>query len=90
MDRYPGSPHLRAGIEQEIADLYEKEAGGIHRYACALARNQERPMTRCKRHFYVSFCAVGGLDSVPEGLVIPRGAQLRVDQMKAAHGMKSA
>jgi RNA polymerase sigma factor (sigma-70 family) len=40
MERRPGSPST-AGIEQEIVDLYEREAGGLLRYARALAANAE-------------------------------------------------
>jgi RNA polymerase sigma-70 factor (ECF subfamily) len=38
--RSPGSPST-AGIEQEIVGLYEREAGGLLRYARALAANAE-------------------------------------------------
>jgi len=39
MDRSFCYPPPAAGIEQEIAELYEREAGGILRYACALAED---------------------------------------------------
>jgi RNA polymerase sigma-70 factor (ECF subfamily) len=41
MDGLPGSPPPAAGIEQEIVELYGKEAGGLLRYAGALANDPE-------------------------------------------------
>ena len=54
MDLSPNSPRA-AGIEQEIVDLYEKEAGGILRYAGALARNQETAHDALQEAFFRFF-----------------------------------
>lgn len=54
MDRSSGSPPS-AGIEQEIADLYEKEAGGILRYASVLADNREMAHDALQEAFFRFF-----------------------------------
>jgi RNA polymerase sigma factor (sigma-70 family) len=55
MDRSPGSLPLAAGIEQEVADLYEREAGGILRYAAALANNRETAHDALQEAFFRFF-----------------------------------
>ncbi len=55
MDRSPGSPPLTAGIEQEIVDLYEREAGALLRYAGALADNQETAYDALQEAFFRFF-----------------------------------
>ncbi|MCX6632806.1 MAG: RNA polymerase sigma factor [Candidatus Solibacter sp.] len=55
MDRSSGSPALTAGIEQEIVDLYEREAGCILRYAGALAGNQETAQDALQEAFFRFF-----------------------------------
>jgi RNA polymerase sigma-70 factor (ECF subfamily) len=84
MDCGPGSP-LTAGIEQEIADLYEREAGGVLRYAGALARNQETALDALQEAFFRFFlCRSAG-----QQIQSPRGWLFRVahnyvlDQKKA-------
>jgi RNA polymerase sigma-70 factor (ECF subfamily) len=54
MDRSPDSPPT-AGIEQEIVDLYGREAGGILRYAGALAHNQETAHDALQEAFFRFF-----------------------------------
>jgi RNA polymerase sigma-70 factor (ECF subfamily) len=85
MDRYPGSPPLRAGIEQEIADLYEKEAGGILRYAGALAHNQEMAHDAVQEAFLRFFlCRSAGQDiRSPKGWLFRVAHNYVLDQMKA-------
>ena len=78
MERGPGSPPLAAGIEQEIADLYEKEAGGILRYAGVVASNKETAHDALQEAF-LPFLPVPyrrPADPVSQGLAVPRGAQL--------------
>ena len=79
MERGPGSPPLAAGIEQEIADLYEKEAGGILRYAGVVASNQETAHDALQEAFFRFFlCRTAGQQiRSPKALAVPRGAQLR-------------
>jgi RNA polymerase sigma factor (sigma-70 family) len=85
MGRYPGSPPLRAGIEQEIADLYEKEAGGILRYAGALAHNQEMAHDAVQEAFLRFFlCRSAGQDiRSPKGWLFRVAHNYVLDQMKA-------
>src|ERR1017187_1398200 len=54
MDRGPGSP-FTTGIEQEIVDLYEREAGGVLRYAGALAHDQETAHDALQEAFFRFF-----------------------------------
>jgi len=85
MDRYPGSPPLTAGIEQEIADLYEKEANGILRYAGALARNQETAHDAVQEAFLRFFlCRSAGQDiRSPKGWLFRVAHNYVLDQMKS-------
>ena len=55
MERSPSSPPLTAGIEQEIVDLYEREAGGILRYAGVVAANQETAHDALQEAFFRFF-----------------------------------
>jgi RNA polymerase sigma factor (sigma-70 family) len=55
MDRSSGNPPLPEGIEQEIAELYEREAGGILRYAATLANNQETAHDALQEAFFRFF-----------------------------------
>ncbi|MGB7760653.1 MAG: RNA polymerase sigma factor [Bryobacteraceae bacterium] len=84
MDRSPGSPP-EAGIEQEIVDLYEREAGGLLRYATALADNRETAHDALQETFFRFFlCRSAG-----QQIRSPRGWLFRVarnyvfDQKKA-------
>lgn len=55
-----GSPPT-AGLEQEIAGLYEREAGGLLRYAGALAANRETAHDALQEAFFRFFlCRSGG------------------------------
>ena len=61
MERGPGSPPSAGGIEQEIADLYEKEAGGILRYAGVVAGNIETAHDALQEAFFRFFlCRTAG------------------------------
>jgi RNA polymerase sigma-70 factor (ECF subfamily) len=78
------SPHA-AGIEQEIADLYQRESGSLLRYAAALAANREMAHDALQEAFFRFFlCRSGG-----QRIRSPRGWLFRVarnyvlDQKKA-------
>ena len=84
MDRAPGSP-LTAGIEQEIVDLYHREAGAVLRYAGALAHDQETAHDALQEAFFRFFlCRSAG-----QQILSPKGWLFRVvrnyvlDQKKA-------
>jgi RNA polymerase sigma-70 factor (ECF subfamily) len=85
MDRYPGGPPVKAGIEQEIADLYEKEAGGILRYAGALTRNKETAHDAVQEAFLRFFlCRSAGQQiRSPKGWLFRVARNYVFDQMKA-------
>jgi len=85
MDRYPGGPPVKAGIEQEIADLYEKEAGGILRYAGALAHNRETAHDALQEAFLRFFlCRSAGQDiRSPRGWLFRVAHNYVLDQIKA-------
>jgi RNA polymerase sigma-70 factor (ECF subfamily) len=55
MDRTPGTLPPAAGIEQEVAQLYERESGAILRYACALAGDQETAHDALQEAFFRFF-----------------------------------
>jgi hypothetical protein len=55
MDRGTISPAPGAGIEREIAELYEREAGAILRYAWGLARDQETAHDALQEAFFRFF-----------------------------------
>ena len=55
MDRIPGSLPITAGIEQEVADLYEGEAGGMLRYAAAIAGNRDMARDAVQEAFFRFF-----------------------------------
>jgi RNA polymerase sigma-70 factor (ECF subfamily) len=74
MERVPVSPPFVAGIEQEIADLYEKEAAGILRYAGALANDRETAHDALQEAFFRFFlCRSAG-----QRIRSPRGWLFRV------------
>jgi RNA polymerase sigma-70 factor, ECF subfamily len=85
MDRSPGNPPLTAGIEQEIVDLYEKEAGGILRYASALARNQETAHDALQEAFFRFFlCRSAGQQiRSPKGWLFRVAHNYVLDEKKA-------
>ena len=84
MDRAPGSP-LTAGIEQEIVDLYEREAGGVLRYAGALARNRETAHDALQEAFFRFFlCRSAGQQiQSPKGWLFRVAHNYVLDQKKA-------
>ena len=84
MDRSPGSPPT-AGIEQEIVDLYEREAGGILRYAGALAHNQETAHDALQEAFFRFFlCRSAGQQiRSPKGWLFRVAHNYVLDQKKA-------
>ena len=84
MDRSPGSPPT-AGIEQEIVDLYEREAGGILRYAGALARNQDTAHDALQEAFFRFFlCRSAGQQiRSPKGWLFRVAHNYVLDQKKA-------
>jgi RNA polymerase sigma-70 factor (ECF subfamily) len=74
MDRSPISPPFAAGIEREIADLFEKEAAGILRYAGALAADRETAHDALQEAFFRFFlCRSAG-----QQIRSPRGWLFRV------------
>jgi RNA polymerase sigma factor (sigma-70 family) len=85
MDPSPGSPPLTAGIEQEIADLYQKEAGGILRYAGAVADNQETAHDALQEAFFRFFlCRSAGQQiRSPKGWLFRVARNFVLDQNKA-------
>jgi RNA polymerase sigma-70 factor (ECF subfamily) len=84
MDGGPGSP-LTAGIEQEIVDLYEREAGGVLRYAGALARNRETAHDALQEAFFRFFlCRSAGQQiQSPKGWLFRVAHNYVLDQKKA-------
>jgi RNA polymerase sigma factor (sigma-70 family) len=84
MDRCPDSP-LTAGIEQEIADLYEREAGGILRYAGALAHDRETAHDALQEAFFRFFlCRSAGQQiRSPKGWLFRVAHNYVLDQKKA-------
>jgi len=61
MERGPLSPPPAGGIEQEIADLYEREAGGILRYAGVVASNKDTAHDALQEAFFRFFlCRTAG------------------------------
>ena len=84
MDRSPGSP-LRAGIEQEIVDLYEREAGGLLRYATALAANPETAHDALQEAFFRLFLcrSAGQRIRSPKGWLFRVARNYVLDQKKA-------
>jgi len=55
MDGLPGCPPATAGIDQEIVDLYGKEAGGLLRYASALSNDPEMADDALQEAFFRFF-----------------------------------
>jgi RNA polymerase sigma factor (sigma-70 family) len=85
MDRSPGSPPLTAGIEQEIVDLYEREAVGILRYAGAVADNRETAHDALQEAFFRYFlCRSAGQQiRSPKGWLFRVARNYVLDQKKA-------
>ena len=84
MDGGPGSP-LTAGIEQEIVDLYEREAGGVLRYAGALAHDPETAHDALQEAFFRFFlCRSAGQQiQYPKGWLFRVARNYVLDQKKA-------
>ncbi len=84
MDGCPASPPI-AGIEQEIVDLYEKEAGGILRYARALADNREMAHDALQEAFFRFFlCRSAGQQiRSPKGWLFRVARNYVLDQKRA-------
>jgi DNA-directed RNA polymerase specialized sigma24 family protein len=90
MERGPRSPQPAGGIEQEIADLYEKEAGGILRYAGVVASNKETAHDALQEAFFRFFlCRTAGQQiRSPKAWLFRVARNYVLDQR--AQGMKSA
>jgi RNA polymerase sigma-70 factor (ECF subfamily) len=84
MERSPGSP-LTAGIEQEVVDLYEREGGGLLRYAKALAANRETAHDALQEAFFRFFlCRSAGQQiRSPKGWLFRVTRNYILDQKKA-------
>src|ERR1039457_4696866 len=84
MDRSRGGP-LPAEIEQEIVDLYDKEAGGILRYAGALAHDRETAHDALQEAFFRFFlCRSAGQQiQSPKGWLFRVAHNYVLDQKKA-------
>ncbi|MGB9455693.1 MAG: sigma-70 family RNA polymerase sigma factor [Bryobacteraceae bacterium] len=80
----PGSP-LATGIEQEIVDLYEREAGGILRYAAVLADNREMAHDALQEAFFRFFlCRSAGQHiRSPKGWLFRVARNYILDQKRA-------
>jgi RNA polymerase sigma-70 factor (ECF subfamily) len=84
MDGSPGGPPT-AGIEQEIVDLYAREAGGILRYAGALAHDPETAHDALQEAFFRYFlCRSAGQQiQSPKGWLFRVAHNYVLDQKKA-------
>jgi RNA polymerase sigma factor (sigma-70 family) len=84
MQRSSGSPST-AGIEQEIVDLYEREAGGLLRYARALAANAETAHDALQEAFLRFFLcrSAGQRIRSPKGWLFRVTRNYVLDQKKA-------
>ncbi|HEX3748532.1 MAG TPA: RNA polymerase sigma factor [Bryobacteraceae bacterium] len=85
MDCSPENPPAATEIQQEIALLYAREAAGVLRYACALARDRETAHDALQEAFFRYFlCRSAG-----QGVRSPKAWLFRVahnyvlDQMNA-------
>ena len=80
----PGSP-LTTGIEQEIVDLYEREASGILRYAGVLADNREMAHDAVQEAFFRFFlCRSAGQHiRSPKGWLFRVARNYILDQKRA-------
>ena len=85
MDLSPCCPHPATGIEREIAELYEREAGGILRYARALAMDQATADDALQEAFFRFFlCRSAGQQiRSPKGWLFRVAHNYVVDQKKA-------
>jgi len=84
MDRSSGDP-VRAGIEREIVDLYEREAGGLLRYARALAASRETAHDALQEAFFRFFLcrSAGQRIRSPKGWLFRVARNYLLDQKKA-------
>ncbi|HMD72156.1 MAG TPA: RNA polymerase sigma factor [Bryobacteraceae bacterium] len=84
MDGLTGSPPA-AGIEREIVDFYEKEAGGLLRYAAALAANPETAHDALQEAFFRFFlCRSAGQEiRSPKSWLFRVARNYVLDQKKA-------
>ena len=84
MDPSPGNPRA-AGIEHEIVDLYEREAGGLLRYARALAANPEMAHDALQEAFFRLFLcrSAGQRIRSPKGWLFRVARNYLLDQKKA-------
>src|ERR1035438_1541227 len=85
MDRSSATSPPAAAIEQEIVDLYEKEAGGLLRYASALAANRETARDALQEAFFRFFlCRSAGQQiRSPKGWLFRVAHNYVLDQKKA-------
>jgi RNA polymerase sigma-70 factor, ECF subfamily len=85
MDPTPGTPPCTVGIEQEIVDLYEREAGSLLRYAATLADNQEMAQDALQEAFFRFFlCRSAGQQiRSPKGWLFRVARNYVLDQKKA-------
>jgi RNA polymerase sigma factor (sigma-70 family) len=86
VDRSPVSQPPTAGIEQEIAEIYEREAGGILRYAHALAMDRETAHDALQEAFFRFFlCRSAGQPiRSPKGWLFRVARNYVLDQKRAA------
>jgi RNA polymerase sigma factor (sigma-70 family) len=84
MDRSPVSPPVLAGIEQEIASLYEQEAGGLLRYSISIAGNREMAHDALQEAFFRFFlCRSGGQEiRLPKSWLFRVARNYILDQKK--------
>ncbi len=85
MDPSPGNPPRQAGIEQEIVDLYESEAGGLLRYIGALAGNQETAHDAVQEAFFRFFLCRSADQQIrsPKGWLFRVARNYILDQKRA-------
>jgi len=76
---------LEAEIEREIVDLYEREAGGLLRYARALAANPEMAHDALQEAFFRLFLcrSAGQRIRSPKGWLFRVARNYVLDQKKA-------
>ena len=85
MDRSPGNRPPTAGIEREVAQLYERESGAILRYACALAGDRETAHDAVQEAFFRFFlCRSSGQEiRSPKGWLFRVVHNYVMDQRRA-------
>ena len=86
MERSPVSQPPAGGIEQEIVEIYEREAGGILRYAHALAMDRETAHDALQEAFFRFFlCRSAGQPiRSPKGWLFRVARNYVLDQKRAA------